>query len=275
MRAKEKKKKGNIVFILLIILLIGVFAFSAFLIGQWLFENYQTSQLSNELQDIVGSNDVVIEEDNVQVNPPVKEEDSSYTMDLTELINRNPDTVAWIRMTGTNVNYPVVQTTNNSYYLKRNFDKKWTNAGWIFGDYRNDFTDIQSNKNVIIYGHGRRDMSMFGSLEYCRRSWWLNNPDYHTIHIITPTEETVWQVFAVYPSEKTFYYIQTRFSGNEFMELVGKMKQRSIKNFGVDVTPEDTILTLSTCTTDADRLVVNAALVSTKTRFPSIKIEES
>ncbi len=261
---KSKKKKGNWLYGMAIGVCVLVFAVSAFFLGQWLYENYKTSQLTDELQSMVGVSESTVVEEGIQVLPPVEEKKPVLLSDLSfeQLKQHNSDTVGWIRVAGTNVNYPVVQTTDNDYYLKRDFYRRSTNAGWIYGDYRCDFSNLSDNKNLIIYGHGRLDMSMFGSLDYCRRSWWLNNPGYHTIHISTPTENTTWKVFAVYPTSVNFYYIKTNFYyEGEFTSLVNEMKSRSIHDFGVEVGENDTILTLSTCVTDADRLVINAVLV--------------
>ena len=262
---EPKKKSGVWIYNLAIVACVAVFLVAAFFLGQWLFENYKTSQLTGQLQDMVGVSESTVTEEGVSVLPPVEEDAPLRLVDMSfaQLMAENPDTVGWIRVAGTNVNYPIVQTSDNDYYLKRDYYHNWTNAGWIYGDYRCNFEDLQANKNLIIYGHGRLDMSMFGSLEYCRRAWWLNNPGYHTVQITTPTETSVWKVFAVYPTSVDFYYIKTSFTyEGELTRLVGEMKAKSIHDFGVDVPDDGTILTLSTCTTDADRLVVNAVLVS-------------
>ena len=259
---EEKKKSKKWLYDVAIVICILVFVVSGFFLGRWLYENYKTRQLSAELQNMTGIEESTVEEEGVEVLPPTEAEVVLSDLNLDQLKQLNPDTVGWIRVAGTNVNYPIVQTTDNDYYLKRDFYRRWTNAGWIYGDYRNDFGNPAVNKNLIIYGHGRLDMSMFGSLEYCRRGWWLNNPDYHTIHIATESGTTAWRVFAVYPTSIDFYYIQTSFAQDmDFTSLVNEMKTRSIHDFGVEVTADDTILTLSTCVTDADRLVVNAVLV--------------
>lgn len=261
---EEKKKSKKWIYDVAIVICILVFLVSGFFLGRWLYENYKTKKLAAELQNMVGISESTVEEEGVEVLPPVEEEQPVLLSDLSleELKQQNEDTVGWIRVAGTNVNYPVVQTSDNDYYLKRDFYRRWTNAGWIYGDYRCNFQNIASNKNLVIYGHGRLDMSMFGSLAYCRRSWWLNEPSYHTVHIVTPTETTTWKIFAVYTTSIDFYYIQTNFVNDvSFMSLVDEMKGRSIHDFGVEVKESDTILTLSTCATDADRLVVNAVLV--------------
>ena len=77
------------------------------------------------------------------------------------ILKDNPDTVAWLKIEGTNINYPVVQHKDNEYYLNHDFNKQKNSSGWIFMDYKNKFDD----QNIVIYGHHRRNKSMFGSID--------------------------------------------------------------------------------------------------------------
>ena len=98
---------------------------------------------------------------------------SVLNVDFKKLLKQNSDTVGWIYINNTNVNYPIVQTVNNSFYLNHDFNKKSNVAGWIYLDYRADFTNFK--KNTVIYGHGRTDKVMFGSLENTlKKSWYTN-----------------------------------------------------------------------------------------------------
>ena len=85
-----------------------------------------------------------------------------YKIDFGELKKKNEDVVAWIKVNNTKIEYPVVKSKNNDYYLNHSLDKSYNIAGWIFADYRNNFNG--EDKNIIVYGHNRRDGSMFGSL---------------------------------------------------------------------------------------------------------------
>ena len=101
-------------------------------------------------------------------------------VDINKLKTFNLDTIGFIKVMGTNINYPFVQSTDNDYYLNRSYDKTYNNAGWIFLDYRNnEFND----KNTIIYGHGRINGTMFGSLKDTLKSSWQNNKDNYIIKI--------------------------------------------------------------------------------------------
>ena len=108
-------------------------------------------------------------------------------VDFNELLRKNPDTVGWIEVKGTNINYPIVQTTDNSYYLNHAFDGSKNEAGWVFMDYRND--SVNFNQNTIIYAHSRLTGSMFGSLKKHLNSSWYTNKNNHIIRLSTPIEK--------------------------------------------------------------------------------------
>ena len=76
-------------------------------------------------------------------------------------------------------------------------------------DYRNNAVDF--DKNTIIYGHSRYDMSMFGTLRNVVKKSWFDNKDNHLIKLSTPTENTMWQVFSTYKIKAEDYYLQTDF----------------------------------------------------------------
>lgn len=92
-----------------------------------------------------------------------------------------------------------------------------------------------------------RDDSMFGSLKNVINEEWYDNKDNQYITFITENEYQTYQIFSIYQTEKEDYYIQTEFSDDEFSKFINTIKQRSKKDFNVNVSNEDTILTLSTC----------------------------
>ena len=142
--------------------------------------------------------------------------------------------------------YPVVKGTNNSFYLNHCFDKSNNSAGWIFADYRNKFGN--TDKNIVIYGHNMRDGSMFGSMLNILNAKWYENEENTNITLYTENEKCMYKVFSVYKIENEDYYIKTEFKNdNEFEDFIKTLKKRSIKDFNVDVSKDDNILTLSTC----------------------------
>ena len=187
------------------------------------------------------------------------------SVDFNSLINKNNDTVAWVKLNGTNINYPVVQTTDNNYYLHHAFDNSYNEAGWVYMDYRNNPEDF--NQNTIIYGHGMNNNTIFGSLRYVVDSWWYENPDNHILKISTKYENTLWQVFSVYTIPEESYYLQTDFDDDEkFTEFLGNLSSRSFYNFGVQLNQNDKIVTLSSCYNNQLRVVLHAKLIKKEAR---------
>ena len=183
---------------------------------------------------------------NKDKNEDKNEYKEEYTIDFNKLKEQNKETVAWIKVNNTNIEYPVVKANNNNFYLNHSFDKSENLAGWIFADYRNKFDN--TDKNIIIYGHNMRDGSMFGSLKNILNSDWYENEENTNITLYTENEKCIYKVFSIYKIESEDYYIKTEFSNdNEFEQFVNTIKNRSIKKFDIDVSKEDNILTLSTC----------------------------
>ncbi len=188
------------------------------------------------------------------------------------LKNQNEDTVAWMYwptttdVKGLPFNMAVVQSTNNEFYLNRSFDKSNNANGWIYADYRCNMEDLTSNRNVIIYGHARSYL-MFGGLRFLNsKTKWQQDGYNHFIYINTPNERTVWQVFAWYETTTAFNYINTYFSGDaEYVEFLNSLQSKNMVSAfeKFNFTPEDRILTLSTCKgVNSDvRIAIHAVLV--------------
>ncbi|HIT38002.1 MAG TPA: class B sortase [Candidatus Onthousia faecipullorum] len=187
------------------------------------------------------------------------EQIEKYDFDTLKKINQ--DIVGYIEVKNTNVSYPIVKSSDNSYYLNHSYDKEKNNVGSIFLDYRNDLENL--SRNNIIYGHGRLDKSMFGSLNNLLEKDWLSNKDNYYITVTTPNKIMTFKIFSVYTIDKESYYIKTYFSSNKyFKDFLETIMKRSIYNFGTDVNTTDKILTLSTCKNDfGKRIVVHAKLL--------------
>lgn len=187
----------------------------------------------------------------------------SYSQVFSELKKINSDTVGWIKVNNTNINYPVVKTTDNSYYLNHSFDKTENSFGWIYADYRSNFNEL--NQNTIIYGHHVIGTNLlFSTLTNIAEPSWYNNPENLTITFNTEKGNMKWQIFSIYVIPVTNDYLITNFNSQEsFLNFIQKLKDRSIKDFGVEVLGNDKILTLSTCyNNSSDRVVVHAKRVS-------------
>ena len=234
MRKHTKRKNKRVIglSVLRIVFFIALIA-SIIYVAKWYIDSEENKKIEQKVSEAI----IIEDTENNTTN--------EYKIDFEKLKSLNNQVVAWLRVKGTQVEYPVVQTTNNSYYMNRNLEKKYNVAGWIFTDYKNklDGTD----KNIVIYGHNMKDSSMFGSLKNILKEEWYNNNENYIIDFITEEENYKYQVFSVYKIEKEDYYINTEFNKNEFAEFIDTLRNRSIKNFNVDVSIEDSVLTLSTC----------------------------
>ena len=240
------KKKSKILVTFIQIVLIAVIIFSGIKIIEWIKSNKKNKDIMSEIKE------------NVVINNEMDSKNEEYKIDFAKLKQKNSDAIAWIKVNGTDIDFPVVKGTDNSYYLTHNFDKEKNKAGWIFADYRNKFDG--TDKNIIIYGHNMKNGSMFASLKDVIKEEWYNNENNKYIALITENENCKYQVFSVYQIETEEYYLQTNISN--FKEFVEKIKGRSKKDFNVDIKETDSILTLSTCADNTKyRVVLHAVKV--------------
>ncbi len=182
-------------------------------------------------------------------------------VNFDELLKKNSDTVGWIKIDGTKVNYPIVQANDNDYYLSHAFNKTSNQGGWIFADYRVNFKEF--GKNTIIYGHNMNNKTMFGSVPNMLYNSYLNNSSNYFIKISTPYSNSIWKVFSIYTISPEVYYLKTNFKSEPYDNFLNTLKSRSVYNFGIDVTTDDKILTLSTCdNSGTKRVAVHAKMIS-------------
>ena len=179
-------------------------------------------------------------------------------IDFNSLKNTNSDVVGWIIVDGTNINYPVVKAQDNDYYLSHNFNHNYESTGWPFMDYRNNIG--MSDYNTIFYGHNLLNNTSFGSISKIFTNNWIRNSSGKIIYLTDNTLYT-YQIFSAYYINPESYYLQTNL--NNKVEFLNTLKTRSIVKFNVDVSVDDKIVTLSTCTNDnTGRKVIHAKLIS-------------
>lgn len=225
-------------------------------------------------ESVVGEDDTtqekveVLEDETPSVKPQIETNlykiygnTKIHEIDFNALRLVNGDVKAWLVVDGTNINYPIVQTTDNDYYLKYNFKKKKTTNGWPFMDYRN--SSDMSNDNTIFYGHNLLNKTAFGSIANLFTDNWLMNSS-HKILVITESKIYTYEVFSVYYSEPVSYYLQTKFSSTESkLRFFENLKSKSEVAVSTNFIETDRIITLSTCTDDnKGRKVVHAKLIS-------------
>lgn len=185
---------------------------------------------------------------------------TNYSRVFDDLLQINPDTVGWIKVNNTRIDYPVVQRDDNNYYLNRDFKQKKNSMGWIFMDHRND-PDIL-DQNTIIYGHNIKGGIMFGQMSNMFSNSYLSKEANNYIIFNTKNATMKWKIFSMYKIPETTDYLQHQFyTKEEFGSFINMIQSRSQFSFDVTVTPDDKILTLSTCASNTTRHVVHAVLV--------------
>lgn len=269
-KKKIKIKYKNIFLMLLVLVFTYLLIFSIYKIILWYKDNKNIDKQVNEINKITKIEEVEDNENTELVNPPDEGDKKNpywdyiemnlLNVDFKELKKTNNQTKGWIQVNGTTINYPFVQTQDNSFYLTHSFDKSYNEAGWVFLDYRNSIDEL--DRNTILYAHGRMNKTMFGSLKNIIKSDWYSNKDNYVIKMSTETENTLWQVFSVYKIPTTNDYIQVNFySDEEYNKFLNKLKKRSTFDFNVDLTEKDKIITLSTCYNDYEKVAMHAKLI--------------
>jgi len=272
---KRKFKWKNILILLFIIFCLTFLILSIKDVINWKLDSKKIEQQVEKIEDIVIVEEVT-ESENTEIikqTDEISETDpywdyinqSLINVNFEELKKINSNTKGWLQVNGTNINYPFVQSNDNKYYLTHSFDKSYNGAGWVFLDYRNNINDL--SKNTIIYAHGRLDKTMFGSLKNILKNGWLNNTENYIIKLSTEKENTLWQVFSVYHIPTTSDYIKVSFNSNEeFTSWYNLLLNRSAYNFNTNVSENDSILTLSTCYNNDEKVVLHAKLIKKETR---------
>lgn len=180
---------------------------------------------------------------------------------IENITNYDNNIIGWLKVNNTNIDYPVTQYSDNSYYLNHDLNGNINPSGWIFQDYRSN--SALTSKNTIIYGHARiSDGTMFGSLYNILKSNWYLNKDNQIITYKTNDKINYYQVFSTYIIPKETYYLKTIFNNdNTYLNYLNTIKSRSYYNYNITLTSKDLILTLTTCYKDNKRLVLHAKLL--------------
>ena len=175
-------------------------------------------------------------------------DDDGYKIKEEEIKKENEDTVGWLKVDGTNIDYPVVQAKDNDYYLSHDYYKNKNSAGWVFMDYRNKLND----NNIIIYGHHRKDRSMFGDVDKLFSKDFYKNHD-GKILLVVGEENIYFEIFSVYSLDALEIDLEPNYRDIE------ELKKKSLINFKKDFkSGEGQLITLITChNNNKDRLIVH------------------
>jgi sortase B len=268
-KEKGKKKSGGWLWGVLLVLALAVMVYS----GWQLFQIYRGYRQGEEEYDELASLSADLKaeaysrpEDGTEERSE-SEEGGEPEFDaeanarwFAELQALNPDIVGWIRVDGTVIDYPVMHTDNNDYYLTHTYQGTKNSSGSIFLETANagDFEDY----HTIIYGHNMKNGSMFASLHS------YADPAYYQEHawitIDTPAGPRRYQIFSCHTvnAEDELYRIGF-VPGEEYTRFVNRLKELSDYDTGVEVSGEDSVITLSTCKGNGSlRYVVHAKLTA-------------
>ncbi len=252
------------IYMLVAILFLGIAAFC----GYQIYHHYslvdEQTEAFEKIAEVVEETETSAEE-TVPDDAPVNEGDDVLTK-YKELYLQNEDMVGWLSVAGTTINYPVMQTPNEpNYYLKRNFEKEYSDLGT---PYIQENCDLANSDNLVIYGHHIKGGKMFGALEdYKSQSFY---EEHKAIQFDTLTEQGEYEIAAVF---KTVAYSSAGFRYYDFVDAeneeafnayIEKCKELALYDTGVSAKYGDRLITLSTCEYSAQngRLVVVAKKVA-------------
>ena len=281
MAKRKKKRSGSAILTILLLLCLGVFAYSGYkLIRIWLDykaigdeyhaveeeftkENTGTESVpeqpyTEEEKDVITkelerlSQDGMVFED---AEPPL-------IVDFKELRAENPDIVGWLYVDAfpETISYPICRGTDNDYYLHHTFRKTYLFSGAIFENCENsaDFSD----PHTIIYGHNMKNRSMFGNLKFLKEQERYDKNPY--FWILTPEENYRYKIFAAFDtSYKSDVYTLFSIGGSDFLSWEKSLQEQSAVKNDVKLRGDDFTVTLSTCTGNSSvRCVIIGKCVS-------------
>ena len=264
--SKTKKKKKNIDIRQLVMSLCLVVAIGS--LGYFSFYNYQASHSTEQVENLnkvkENENFTFLQEARVRL-------DNTDTPDILDeyigAYSLNKKLIGWIKIDGTKVDYPVLQTVNNDYYLDHNFDQEEDKNGSIFLD--KDCSIWPRSQNLILYGHNMKSGKMFGTLKNYKDENFYK--EHSQIQFDSIYEKGIYDVMFVFSevvhdeTEITFKYYQFINSNSsvEYDSYMKDMSEMSLYETGVTSTYGDALITLSTCdySQGAERFVIVAKKV--------------
>lgn len=177
-------------------------------------------------------------------------------IDFASLKAINEDAVGWIEIPGTEISYPVVHTTDNTYYLTHTFRRQENKSGAIFEEASNagDFSDL----HTIIYGHNMKNGSMFAGLKnYGKKNYYEAHP---YIYLDQEDGTHCYQIFSCYEADVTDITYTVGYAADDtYAAFLNELTASSLYDTGVSVGTDDSVITLSTCTSNGTkRFVVHA-----------------
>ena len=242
------------------IILVAIIIVCLSIIGYKYYNYNKDDKLNSEIQDLQPVINEASDSDNNSSGENDGQDQSkegNYVNSANEeqLKSINSDYKMWIQIENTNINYPVVQGSDNDYYLKHNFRKESNISGTVFVESAND---IDNDKNIILYGHNMRNGTMFNNITNYKEESFFNEDN--KISIIMNNTLYEYEVFSVYVKNVSEVNLAIGFaSEDEFINYAYNEAEESLYKKDVDFSTEDNLITLVTCSyefTDARTIVV-------------------
>lgn len=242
------------------IILVAIIIVCLSIIGYKYYNYNKDDKLNSEIQDLQPVINEASDSDNNSSGEndgqdQSKEGNYVNSANEEELKSINSDYKMWIQIENTNINYPVVQGSDNDYYLKHNFRKESNISGTVFVESAND---IDNDKNIILYGHNMRNGTMFNNITNYKEESFFNEDN--KINIIMNNTLYEYEVFSVYVKNVSEVNLAIGFANeDEFINYAYNQADESIYKKDVDFSAEDNLITLVTCSyefTDARTIVV-------------------
>lgn len=263
-KQKNIFKQINISFLKVLAIIVIAIASTGYVAAKYINskDSEKVKQITEEIKE--EKPEEKIEEVNTEIVENETEKSIQLREDFSELLAINNETVGWIKVNNTKVDYPVVKHSDNNYYLNKDFYHNNNVNGWIYMDYRNNIDNLSDN--TILYGHTNySDYNlMFGSLiNTIKEAWYTNEANtYITFNTLNANHQ--FKIFSIYVIDNTNDYLVSDFKSDVNHEnFINTLISRSIYNFNTPVSINDKILTLSTCyDKGSKRLVIHAKLIS-------------
>lgn len=227
---------------ILFLIFFAVFVFSAAAVARYAANSYAQKRSYQHLVELAEQS---AENETAQ---PVQPQEPTMLARYEALYRENNDLVGWIKIDGTNINYPVVQSKDApNFYLKHDFEKNYTDYGC---PYAQQNCDVQApSDNVVLYGHNMKDGTMFCDLtNYKSESFWAQH---RTIQFDTLTQKNEYTVIAAFKGEADELFAYNAFvdaaTPEEFDAYVAAVKELALYDTGISATYGDKLITLSTC----------------------------
>ncbi len=252
------------------IFLLVIFIFSISMIFFQLLDKVKSEKINEDLGKVYYSDGkdeelielIEVEDETINEKSPSKiiNEPKIVLDEFKVLLEKNKNTVGWLKIDNTNIDYPVVQGNDNDFYLNHDFYDNKNSQGSIFMDFRNRI-DLD-DKHTIIYGHHMKNRTMFNDLNFFKDEDFLKKNKTFTMKSLY--REHRYEIFSTHIYENDPYIIKTRFNNEEFPIFLELIEEKAEYNTNVDLMQNDKILTLITCAYDFKdaRYIVHAKKIS-------------